>query len=128
MRSALKMLRGVAVLAAVSVAIAATPAMRHTKLVKSAPAADESVATSPKQLELWFSEAIEMPVSSVKLTTGETVVETGKLTRDDKVKDAPVVATIAKPLAPGKYTVAWVAGSKDGHPAKGTYDFTVKGK
>ena len=100
----------------------------HIKLLKSSPAEGETVVNGPAAIKLWFSEAVELPVSSVKLTgpMGEPVV-LAKLTLSDTA-NAPLVAAITKPLTDGGYKVTWTAASKDGHPATGAVTFTVRAK
>ena len=113
-------------LGAFAPARSAPDARFHIKLVKSSPAADDTVANGPASIKLWFSEAIELPVSSVKLTGPMGVsVPLAKLTRTDSA-GAPIVAAIANPLADGAYKATWKTSSKDGHPATGTVAFTVR--
>ncbi len=118
-----------ALLVAVAAATAASaPAARfHTRLVKSAPAKDTTIAAAPKALELWFSERIDLKASRVRLTdaTGKAV-ELASLTRDDAAENAPVVAGITGTMAAGQYTVNWAAASGDGHPVQGSFNFTVR--
>lgn len=106
---------------------AASLARRHTKLVRSTPAAGETLSASPKSLALWFSEKVPLKVTTVKLTGQGGPVTLGAPSRDDTTADAPVVLTISAPLAPGKYTVAWSVAGDDGHPVKGNFAFTVAG-
>ena len=116
-----------AVLALAASASAAT--FRHTRLVKSEPAANDTLAAAPKAVKLWFSEKVELGITTVKLANAAgNDVPLAKLTRDDAVKDAPIVAAISKPLAAGAYLVSWSTAATDGHPAKGTIPFVVKGK
>jgi methionine-rich copper-binding protein CopC len=63
----------------------------------------------------------------VKLAGPAGAVKLGAVTRDEKVKDAPVVAAISVPLAAGKYTASWSVAGDDGHPVKGSFAFVVKG-
>jgi methionine-rich copper-binding protein CopC len=100
-------------------------ALRHTKLVKSAPAKDSTVAP-PKQLQLWFNEAVPLTSTRARITpaTG-TAITLDAPTRDAKVADAPVVFTVPSTLANGKYTVEWATASADGHPVQGSFTFTV---
>ena len=115
-------------LGAFAPARSAPDARFHTKLLKSSPAAHDTVAVSPAAVKLWFSEKIELPVSSVKLTGPKGAkITLGELTVADSA-GSPVVATITKPLADGAYKVSWKAASKDGHPATGTVNFTVRTK
>ena len=99
---------------------------RHVHLAKSDPSANDTTA-SPKAVRLWFSEKVELKVTTVRLASAAgSSIALGKLSRSDTVTDAPVVATISRVLAPGFYTVSWSTASKDGHAAKGTIDFVVK--
>ncbi len=110
-------------------AAAFTPAAarRHVHLEKSAPAANDTLAAAPKSIRLWFSEPVELAVTTTKLATASgTAIALGAATRDT-AKNAPVVATITKPLAAGSYVVTWSTAADDGHPAKGTFAFVVKG-
>ena len=128
----LRTLRGIrfaalALAAVGTLSAAAAPARFHTKLVKSAPAANDTLATAPTAISLWFNEAVDLKVTTVKVAGASGAVKTGALTRDAKLKDAPVVAAISSALAAGKYTVSWSVAGDDGHPVKGTFDFVVKG-
>ena len=106
----------------------ALPAVRfHAHLDKSEPAANDTLATSPHALKLWFSEKIELKTSRVQLEGGSGPVALGDLVRDDAKENAPVTSVVTKALVAGRYTVSWTAGGKDGHPAKGTYRFVIKG-
>ncbi len=128
----LRTLRGIrfaalALAAVGTLSAAVAPARFHTKLVKSAPAANDTLATAPTAISLWFNEAVDLKVTTVKVAAASGAVKTGALTRDAKLKDAPVVAAISSALAAGKYTVSWSVAGDDGHPVKGTFDFVVKG-
>jgi methionine-rich copper-binding protein CopC len=104
----------VALLAALVLAAAspAEGARRHVRLVKSTPVKD--------------SEPVELGVTRVRLTgVSGTTVATGPLKRAD-VADAPIIAAVLGPMADGIYTVNWSTASKDGHPVRGTFEFTVR--
>jgi len=103
--------------------LAATEADAHANLVKAVPAKDAAVA-SPATITLQFSEALEMKVSSFKLTDidGKAVA-----IKSVKAPDAKsLAATPAAPLAPGLYTVSWTSMGDDAHKMDGTFSFTVK--
>ena len=129
----LRTIRTVRAIAAVAafgaITAAATPVARfHTKLVKSSPAAHDTLAASPKSISLWFNEKVELPLSTVKLSGAGADVALGTVTRDEKTADAPLVAAIAKPLVDGAYVISYTVAGKDGHPTKGTIEFVVKSK
>jgi len=102
-----------------------TQAMRHLRLVKSFPAKDTVLTSSPDAIRLWLSEPTQAPVSKVSIasSTGEAIA-LDALTRD-VAKDAPLVAKLTKPIGAGQYTVTWKAMSKDGHVVNGTFGFRV---
>ncbi len=102
-------------------------ARRHTHLVKSEPAGDDTLAKSPRAIRLWFSEQVELPVTTVKLTSaGGARVALAPLARPDTGQAAPVTAMLNAPLAAGSYDVTWSTAAKDGHPASGKFSFVVK--
>jgi methionine-rich copper-binding protein CopC len=101
---------------------------RHVHLEKSAPAANDTLATTPTSIRFWFSEPVELAVTTAKLASASgAAIALGAATRD-AAKDAPVVAPITKPLPAGSYVVTWSTAASDGHPAKGTFTFVVKAK
>jgi methionine-rich copper-binding protein CopC len=111
-------------LAVAPMALHAVP-FPHLKLSRSLPAADSVVTVAPKELKLWFSEAPELPLTKVSLTSAAgATVSVGKPTLGTGV-DAAVVVPVTGAMSAGKYTVSWRAGSKDGHPVHGTFAFTV---
>lgn len=101
-------------------------ARRHTSLIRSEPAKDSVVRVAPTELRLWFNEALDLAVTRVTLTDGNRQpVPTGALTRSDAA-NAPIVAPLAEPLPDGNYSVSWSTSSKDGHPVRGTFRFSVR--
>ena len=131
-RSAFVFARRSAVLACTLVAVIATSAattgtFRHTRLVRSLPAADSVIKASPATIQLWFSEKIELGLSRVRIVdAGGKSVSITPLTQDATKADAPVVGRVPTPLVDGTYTVQWTAASGDGHAVKGTFGFTIK--
>ena len=108
-------------------AMAAAPSgAMHTHLKKSLPSANDTVP-SPANLELWFSEKIELPFSRVTIKNLAGVAQPiGALKFSDASDTAAVIVPVTSSLAPGEYTVGWSAAAQDGHPARGTFKFTVK--
>lgn len=100
-------------------------ALRHLRLVRSFPSADTVLASSPDAVRLWLSETAEMPATKLTLTTSAgAAVPLSRLTRAAG-KDAPLVATLVKPVAAGTYNVSWRTMSRDGHVVKGAFAFRV---
>ncbi len=98
----------------------------HLRLEKSSPSEGEALTTSPKVIRLWFSMAPEMAVTSIKLADANGKAITLAAPRRGSAAKDPVEAEVTGALAAGTYTVAWKTSSKDGHPIKGTFSFSVK--
>ena len=112
-----------AVLALTAVVLGAWRAPFHLHLVKSTPAANATVAAAPDSLRLWFSQAPELKLTTVKLTgPGAAAVALTALAKGDS---GLVLAVVKGRMAPGPYTVAWRTMSKDGHVVRGTFAFRV---
>jgi methionine-rich copper-binding protein CopC len=100
---------------------------RHTRLVKSEPANNDTLANSPTAIRLWFSEKVELPVTRLKLADAAgTAIALSPPARPETGDDAPVVSAVKKALPAGAYVLSWSTAAKDGHPAKGTISFFVK--
>ncbi|WP_412065601.1 copper homeostasis periplasmic binding protein CopC [Rhizobium sp. SYY.PMSO] len=109
--------------AALSIAFAGQ-AMAHAHLKSAVPAADSTVKAAPSELDLTFSEGLNLKFSGIKITgPGKMAVKTGEASLMDK--DATLMVPVTDELAPGKYTVEWHALSTDGHKTNGIYSFTV---
>ncbi|HTJ22508.1 MAG TPA: copper resistance protein CopC [Gemmatimonadaceae bacterium] len=108
------------------VALIATPviAFAHARLVRSAPAANESLSAPPNGISLWFSERPELRFTSVQLLdSAGRAITLGAPSADADATG--VVAAISAPLGVGRYTVVWRTAAADGHPSTGKFAFTV---
>jgi methionine-rich copper-binding protein CopC len=104
----------------------ASQAFAHAHHKSAVPAADGAVSTSPVELDLTFSEGLNLKFSGVKVSgPHKAVVTTGaaKLKAGD---DTTLIVPVSGTLAPGAYIVEWHALSSDGHKTNGNYTFTVK--
>ena len=100
---------------------------RHTHLIKSEPASGDTLAKSPGAIRLWFSEQVELPVTTVKIADASgTTIALASLARPDTGQAAPVTAMLKAPLKAGGYVVTWSTAAKDGHSANGTFNFAVR--
>jgi methionine-rich copper-binding protein CopC len=123
-----------------ALAAAAMPAVRgaaaearaeaafHLRLVRSAPARDAFLPPGPCHIELWFSEAPELRVTTIRLTgpDGHAVPLTPMTAHHARGQDPSVSANTRGRLAPGKYAIAWRTMAHDGHVMHGTIGFTVR--
>ncbi len=111
--------------ATLAFALAATGALAHAQLDHASPPVGGTVA-SPSELRLTFTEGLEPKFSGLTLgAAGGGAAPLGAVGVDPS--DAKImVAKVAKPLAPGVYTVKWHAVSVDTHHTQGSFEFTVK--
>ena len=116
------------VLAGLLLAVTAAPAgaRLHTRLTKSNPAADSTVAAAPKVIELWWNEKPEASLTTIVVQSA--AADSAKVTLG-KVRSSAdmmgVAADVAGPVAPGKYVVKWKTAGKDGHAVRGTFNFSI---
>jgi methionine-rich copper-binding protein CopC len=100
-------------------------AFAHAHLKSATPADKSTVKSSPGELDLTFTEGLNLKFSGIKVTGADkTAVKLGNsmLMQNDTVLMVPVSET----LGAGTYTVEWHALSTDGHKTNGSYTFTVK--
>jgi methionine-rich copper-binding protein CopC len=113
----------VSLAAAMAVTLAA-PAIAHTRLVASSPAANATLRTGPTTITLTFNERLVAAFSKFELTMPahdmKVPVRTA-LSSDGK----RLVGTLERPLTKGSYRVAWTAAGADGHRMTGEVAFTV---
>jgi hypothetical protein len=105
-------------------ALASMDAKAHAFLDHSQPAVGSTLAASPAQVRIWFTEALEPAFSAIVVTNAA-----GKPVGIGKAKVDPahpklLVISVA-PLPPGTYHVAWHVVSVDTHRTEGHFDFTV---
>ena len=95
----------------------------HLKLTKSSPVEGATLASPPRQLQLWFNEEPLLPLTSVTLTGPNGAV---KIDPPRAAVERSLTVAIGATLPPGAYRIAWKAAGDDGHVVLGTVDFTVK--
>ena len=98
----------------------------HLHLRRAEPGVNDTVATAPKAVRLWFTETPEAVGARITLTgPGGAVVPLGKPTVEAG-DDAPLAAEVKGPMTAGTYQVAWRAMAKDGHAMGGTFHFVLR--
>jgi methionine-rich copper-binding protein CopC len=118
------MMRPLLLLLALAVATPLNAGRLHPRLLKSAPIADSRAPDPIRQISLTFNEALDLALTRVTLSRGDTPVQLEALrlaTGDDKT----IVATVRTVLAPGRYSVRWQVTGDDGHPVRGEFGFEV---
>jgi len=110
---------GLAVLAA------APAAKKHTHLERSEPGKDSTITVAPTAIKLWFSEPVQIRVTTVRITGADSTALVLSPARMGTGAHAPVILDISGQVAPGRYGVAWRTMSRDGHAVNGTFSFTL---
>ena len=99
--------------------LAAGPALAHTKLTSSAPAAGSHVK-SPNTIKLVFAEPLEPAFSGAELSDAA-----GKAMAVPKSVGGATITLLPLALKPGNYKVTWHAVGHDTHRLSGSFTFTV---
>lgn len=105
--------------------LSATPAFAHAFLERAVPGVGLTVAASPRELTLIFTQNVVLAFSGVHVTTTKgRSVSSDKPTRD-RTKPNVLHVRLRQRLRPGTYIVHWHVVSVDTHRTSGTYQFTV---
>jgi methionine-rich copper-binding protein CopC len=104
--------------------LAALPALAHAMLERASPAVGSTIKSAPAEITLRFTEKLEPGFSTIAVTgRGGERVDAGDPLVDPG--DPMVLRTSLKPLAPGRYKVAWRVVSVDTHVTQGDFNFTI---
>jgi putative copper export protein/methionine-rich copper-binding protein CopC len=97
----------------------------HKRLLGTDPAPESTVRTVPTEMRLTFSEPVDLRYARVELVGADGVsVSLGEL-RVAPDSANVLIAPIEGRLGAGEHTVRWVATSRDGHPVRGEFGFTI---
>lgn len=104
------------------------PALAHSQLVSSDPAAGALLNSSPQTLRLEWSEAVSLQFSSIKVYDRSRTEQRIGALGQPAGQDTVIKASLPDTLPPGTYTVIWrVVSGADGHLTAGSFAFRVKG-
>lgn len=105
---------------------AASTSHRHLALRRAEPGVNDTIATSPTTITLWFTESVKAAGTSVRLIAAdEHALTLGAVTVDAAAK-APAVVPVSETLKPGAYVVQWKTMAEDGHPTSGKFSFVLR--
>jgi copper resistance protein C len=109
-------------LAAALVAGAAT-AHAHAYLDHTSPRVGSTVASSPSEVRMWFTQPLEpkFTTAQVRSSSGAVVASGGVDGADPKQ-----IVIRVQALPPGSYKVFWKVLSVDAHHTEGSFGFQVK--
>ncbi|TPI13006.1 copper homeostasis periplasmic binding protein CopC [Mesorhizobium sp. B4-1-3] len=113
------------VFSAVAPLTLSNPAYAHAKLEAAQPPINGTVKDAPTELDLKFSEELNLKFTGVKVTGPDKkeIKTDGDMLMDG---DKTFMVNLPAGLGAGNYKVEWHALSQDGHKTHGTYKFTVK--
>ena len=99
----------------------------HAFIVRAEPRVGSKVKKAPTGVRIWFSEAVQSSLSSIKVfdATGKEVDK--KDTHSDRRNRAVLEISLPPDLAPGTYKVVWRVISVDTHTTTGDFRFTTGG-
>jgi methionine-rich copper-binding protein CopC len=120
-----RMIRVAAVAALLGSALGAAPAALHVRLLRSDPANHAQLRVPPRVISLWFSEAVQLSVTTVRMTGPNGTAVELSAPRMGEGPRAPVVVDVKGQPAMGLQQVTWRTMSRDGHAANGTLSFTL---
>lgn len=115
---------GLVAIGAAATLLAGSPAFAHTELVRSNPAANATVRTSPRTITLTFNERVVPAFSKFELTMPAhrmNVPVRTTVSRDGK----RIIGTVGSRLMKGTYKITWTAAGADGHRMTGEVAFKV---
>ncbi|MDX3308201.1 copper resistance protein CopC [Streptomyces sp. ME08-AFT2] len=98
----------------------AAPASAHATLLFTSPAADATVADSPKSLVLVFDQPVSLSGTSVRVEPSARL-GTATLSQGNQAVTVPVRSTLAE----GVRTINWQVTARDGDVMTGSYRFAV---
>lgn len=99
--------------------------LAHARLKSSRPGQGAHLVIAPTRIELDFTEAPELALTTITLTTAEGArVPLGPLHRAG-VSGRTAFAEILGVLRAGSYKIAWTTAAVDGHPERGVLTFDV---
>jgi hypothetical protein len=111
--------------AAVMCALAGGSAGAHAFLDHAVPAVGATVASSPAEVQMFFTQELEPAFSTATVAAANgQVIATSPATVNPQ--DKTELELRLPPLAPGEYKVTWHVLSVDTHRTGGDFSFAVK--
>ena len=88
---------------------------------------NDTIASTPRAVRLWFSEPVELGLSRVKIVrVGGDTLKTSGLRHEGSAATTAALDLSAPPTSPGTYVVTYRVVARDGHPTSGSYTFVLK--
>ncbi len=101
-------------------------ASAHAILLRSDPAKDSVLSIAPKQVRMWYSEALNPAFSTAVVVNGENKRVDNRDAHVSSSDQTEMDLTLQPNLPPGVYIVIWRTDSAaDGHILRGSFIFKV---
>jgi copper resistance protein C len=97
----------------------------HSRLVKSDPSARAILDTAPKELKLWFNEAVEPAFAKVWIVAGHGP-QIPLTSHGDSSDQRLLIVTLPDNLAAGPVVIGYHILSVDGHVVDSQLTFTIR--
>jgi copper transport protein len=111
-------------LALIGLLVLPAVASAHALLISSNPPPGAGLAAAPPAITATFSEPLNRPLSSLKLTTASGAAVRATVATDGETR---LVLRPLHRLARGVYALRWrTVSADDGHTAQGSYSFGVR--
>jgi putative copper export protein/methionine-rich copper-binding protein CopC len=108
--------------------LAAAPALAHTRLSSSQPAAGDTVGgDSVREVRLRFTTRVSPEVTHLALLLGTDTIAAGNLTTVAGTEGRVLALPLQAALRAGAYVVHWRTAGADGHVIRGDFAFSVAG-
>ena len=114
----------IAMLAMAGALLSPLPAWAHAHLDHAMPAPNSVQGQPPKEVAIWFTEALEAKFSTIVVQDAKGAAVTAGPTTLAKDNTAQMRVPL-KALTPGTYKVIWQVLSVDTHRSKGEFSFKV---
>ena len=101
------------------------PVFAHAIMVKSQPAADATVAESPKQVDVWFNDKVGSEYKALAVINSAGKRVDNKDIEQETFDPSHLYTTVTN-LPPDTYTVRYRVVSLDTHIVTGKFKFTIK--
>jgi len=116
--------RSIAAAAGAGLVLLPVAAFAHAHLDHANPAVGSTVAQPPKEVSIWFTEALEAKFSTIEVRDAQgRPVQAGPATLDRG--NTAQLRVPLKALPPGTYKVIWRVLSVDTHRTQGDFTFRV---
>jgi methionine-rich copper-binding protein CopC len=116
--------RKIVLAAGAAALLAPLPAFAHAHLDRAMPAPASVQATAPKEVVIWFTEALEAKFSTIEVRDAKGAAMQAGLASLAPGNTAQLRVPL-KALTPGTYRVIWQVLSVDTHRSKGEFSFKV---